>query len=398
MLQPVTMLHCAAAASVVACALHWWWSRHRRGPPFLSSPLRSPRTTAGHSAGGFEMWAGHARAELDAKAKPVGSLGTLEEWAVTLCAVQRTLSPKAGPASLMVFCADHGLKQAHAGVSPYPHDVTAHIFRALAEGSAAAAVLAEMCGAHLTVCDVGIASDVRRVVGSNGVRVCHEKIAHGSRDLVAHEALDDKMLDLALRAGKRVAAYEALTRGALILCVGEVGIGNTTTAAALLCALSGASPSECVGRGTGVDDVGLELKREVVRMALSRHAAVEKEPRALLAALGGLEIAAMVGAYLEAPKHGCVVLVDGFIASVAALAAVQMEPTCRRHMLFATRSAERGMQILSTALNVRPALDMGLRLGEGSGAALALPLVRAAAALMGMARLDEVLAAGSKAC
>ena len=352
-----------------------------------------------------------AEARLASLAKPPGSLGVLEDWAITLCKLQNTLQPVAEPQSVLVFCADHGVKKADGALSPFPASVSAAVFRALAAGISATATLAHSQNAHLTVVDVGIDGDVSRV-GSDQpwITVRHAKAARGSADLRSGPAMDEGALERALQAGTDCVADEVATRGAKVVAIGEVGIGNTTVAAALLCALTGADAAACCGRGTGLDDAGLEHKVATVRAACERAAPelARGAPsadsalvaRAALRLLGGYELAAMCGAYIEAARLGVAAVVDGFISGVAALCAARIAPACRAAMVFATSLAEepsstRGGDILAAALDARPALSMGLRLGEASGATLALPLLRAAAALVGRCgTLEEALALG----
>jgi len=350
-----------------------------------------------------------ARQRLDALAKPLRSLGLLEDWATTLAAVQSSLRPAADPASVLVFVADHGLKKADAAISPYPPAVTGSVFRALAAGVSATATLAQACNAHLTIVDVGIDGDVSDVQQATAaITVAHCKVSEGTRDCRTAPAMDAPTLARAIEVGREQLAAEVAERAVRVVAIGEVGIGNTTIAAALLSLLTGADPAECCGRGTGVDDAGLAHKVQVVRSVCAEHAASIADAgdeaaraRVALERVGGLELAAMAGAFMEAGARGVVAVVDGFISAVASLAAVRMEPGCRKNMLFATAfeeepEARRGGAVLAEALGAQvPALAMGLCLGEGSGAVLALPLVRAAAAVMGdMATLEQALALG----
>ena len=352
-----------------------------------------------------------AQERLASLAKPPGSLGVLEDWAATLCAVQKTLQPTAEPAAVVIFCADHGCKKADEALSPYPPVVTQAIFRSLAAGISGTAVLTRSAGASLTVVDVGIDGDMQQVQGAKEtIRVSHAKLSHGTDDCRTVPAMSEETVGAAINAGRSALADEA-ARGMRVVCVGEIGIGNTTSAAAMLAAMTGADVVECCGRGTGLDDEGLAHKVQTVKAALATHEhatahasdpedgeARQKAAREVLRCVGGLEIAAMAGAYLEAHKLHIVAVVDGFISAVAALCAVRMEPACRESMLFATALAEeplagRGGEVLEEALGATPALHMKLRLGEGSGGALALPLVRAAAAMVSeMGTLDEAMA------
>lgn len=374
---------------------------------------------------------GTALKHLASLAKPPGSLGDLEDWAATACEVQGTLTPSMESYALVVFCADHGVKKEDQALSPFPPVVTQAVFRALAAGLSATATLARAAGAKLTVVDCGIDGDVSDVAttaaavedeaggggncaqgadGGDGVlrshiSVVHAKVACGTQNLLAGPAMTDSQLSEALALGASCLASHARDHGAKAVGIGEVGIGNTTVAAALLAALTGASASDCCGRGTGLDESGLAHKVETVRKACECHhpaySSVEGEAakaRLVLKHLGGLEIAAMVGAYIEAPQSKVVVVVDGFISAVAALCAARMAPACRRNMVFATALEEEpqapaGGRILSAALgNPRPALSMRLCLGEASGAALAMPILRAAVKMVSsMGTLGEVM-------
>ena len=351
-----------------------------------------------------------AEARLASLAKPPGSLGVLEDWAITLSNPQKTLQPVAEPQSVLVFCSDHGVKKADAALSPFPASVSAAVFRALAAGISATATLARSQNAHLTVVDVGIDGDVSRVgSGQPWITVRHAKAARGSADLRSGPAMDEGALERALQAGTDCVADEVATRGAKVVAIGEVGIGNDDRRGAALRA-DGADAAACCGRGTGLDDAGLEHKVATVRAACERAAPelargapsadAALEALAALRLLGGYELAAMCGAYIEAARLGVAAVVDGFISGVAALCAARIAPACRSAMVFATSLAEepsstRGGAILAAALDARPALSMGLRLGEASGATLALPLLRAAAALVGRCgTLEEALALG----
>ena len=357
---------------------------------------------------------GDVAERLASLAKPPGSLGLLEEWATTLCKVQGTLTPEVDPVSVVVFCADHGVKKADDAISPFPSSVTQAVFRALAAGISGTAVISRSSSAHLTVVDCGIAGDVASVTaGAKGaaIEVMHKKVAEGTMDIRREAAMTDAQLDAALRVGRECVAAEATQRGARCVCVGEVGIGNTTSAAALLATLAGAPAADCCGRGTGLDETGLAHKVATVQAAVDFHAAgiaaaADSSPdapkvaaaREALRRLGGLETAAMVGAFQEAHERKMVVVVDGFIAATAALCAVRVDPPCRGSMLFATALAEepqalRGGDLLTRELGAQPALTMSLRLGEGSGAALAVPLLRTAVAVLTqMGTLQEALA------
>ncbi|HEY4306526.1 MAG TPA: nicotinate-nucleotide--dimethylbenzimidazole phosphoribosyltransferase [Gemmatimonadaceae bacterium] len=328
-----------------------------------------------------------ARRAIAAKTKPLGSLGQLEDVAVRIAVLQQTLQPAIERARVCVFAADHGVTD--EGVSAYPRVVTREMVRNFDRRGAAINVIARSSGADVDVIDVGVdCDDDRRTQRLPRVR-------RGSRNMVNEAAMTHDELDAALNVGTD-AARAAHADGVQALGLGEMGIGNTTAAAALLAALASHDASETIGRGTGIDDAGLERKRVVVIRALEFHASRPTGPRETLRALGGLEIAAITGAALEASRIGVAVLVDGFISTVGVLAALHIalaESEVRlaeltRALFFAHRSAERGHRLALEACaqfvdcDARPLLDLGMRLGEGSGAALALPILRAAAAVM----------------
>lgn len=314
-----------------------------------------------------------AQRAIDQKTKPPGSLGRLEACAVQLAMLQGTLTPQVTRGRIVVFAADHGVTA--AGVSAYPRQVTAEMVRNFARGGAAINVLARANDLELEVVDVGVDADFTGLDG-----IVPAKVAPGSANFLEQPAMSPAMLAAALAAG-RAAATRAAAAGVHMLGLGEMGIGNTTSAAALLSALTGAPVDETTGRGTGVDDEGLRRKREVVASAIARHAPFQSAESAL-AAVGGLELAAIAGAAMEGAARRMAVVVDGFISTVAVLAAVRIDPGIREALFFGHRSAERGHQVALAALDATPLLDLDLRLGEGTGAALAMPLLRSAAAIL----------------
>lgn len=304
--------------------------------------------------------------------KPPGSLGRLERLAVTLCAQQNSPRPDVDPVRVVVFAADHGV--CAEGVSAFPQAVTGQMIANFVAGGAAISVLAESLGAQMEVVNLGTVAPPPSTAG-----VVDERIAPGTANLARQPAMDQPQLMAALAAGERAAA-RAARQGARLLIGGEMGIGNTTSAAAVACALLGEPAEHLAGPGTGLDAQGMSHKIQVLRTALARHGA-EREPLAVLASLGGFEIVALAGALLGAAARRIPVLVDGFIVSVAALAAVRLQPTLRPWLLFAHHSPERGHGRVLAALQAEPLLALGMRLGEGSGAAVAVPLLRAACAL-----------------
>ncbi len=315
-------------------------------------------------------------AALDRQAqltKPPGSLGFLEELAVRLAAMQRCARPKVDKAWISVFAADHGI--AEEGVSAFPQAVTRLMLDNFVQGGAAISVLARHLDARLEVVDVGVAGPAEAADG-----LILARVGAGTANFARQAAMDTKQLAAALRVGAE-AAQRAFDFSAEIFIGGEMGIANTTSATALACALLKLGPDRLAGPGTGLDAAGVAHKREVVQRALVLHADSLDRPKEILRRLGGFEIAALAGAYLQAAALGLPVLVDGFISSIAALLAVRLQPACRDWLLFAHCSAEPGHRLVLEALDARPILDLSMRLGEGSGAALALPILRAACAL-----------------
>lgn len=314
--------------------------------------------------------------------KPAGSLGELEALAIRLAALQARERPRAQAVHIAVFAADHGVAQEN--VSAFPQAVTAQMIDNFASGGAAIAVLARHLKASFEVIDLGT---VVPSAATAGVR--REAIAPGTANFAREPAMREDQLAQALAAGRR-AAERAAAAGCEILIGGEMGIANTTSATALACALLHRKPAELAGRGTGLDERGLEHKIGVIQRALDLHAPHCASARETLRRLGGFEIAALAGAYIACAQRRVPILVDGFIASVAALCAQRLVPDLAPWLLFAHRSAETGHRAVLDALDARPLLDLGLRLGEASGAAVALPLLRLACELHnGMATFAE---------
>jgi nicotinate-nucleotide--dimethylbenzimidazole phosphoribosyltransferase len=324
-------------------------------------------------------WRNHKRfsaavAAVDAKTKPVGALGRIETLAIQLACIQDSLTPRVNQARVLIFAADHGV--ADDGVSAYPKAVTREMMRNFASGGAAICVFAKSVGAQLEVIDVGVDADMRDVEG-----LVHASVRRGTRNMRHEAAMTAAECAQAMQVG-RDAAQRAIDAGMHAILLGEMGIGNTTAAAAITSAITAAEPAQTVGRGTGIDDARHAQKIAIVSEVLSKHAAGSLSAVELLAAVGGLEIAAMTGAALHAAAHGLVVLVDGYIATAAVLIADRIDASVRRALVFAHRGSEPGHAIALAALNAQPLLMLELRLGEGSGAALALPLVQAAARML----------------
>jgi nicotinate-nucleotide--dimethylbenzimidazole phosphoribosyltransferase len=306
--------------------------------------------------------------------KPTGALGRLEQVAVDLAGLQRTEQPRAARVPIIVFAGDHGIVA--RGVSAYPQGVTIAMMANFASGGAAISVLARELGASLEVVDAGTLAQLP-LPG-----IVTDKPRCGSRDFSVEAALEPAELAFAFECGKR-AMLRAEVGQPDILIIGEMGIGNTTTSAAIASALLGVSAEEVAGSGTGVDAAGRSRKARLIDTALVLHGLTGRGVAAekVLRAVGGLEIAAICGAIIAATQRCIPILIDGFIVSVAALAAVRLNPSCQPFLLPSHQSAEQGHRLVLRALNVHPLVSLDLRLGEGSGAAIVLPLVRLACAL-----------------
>lgn len=322
------------------------------------------------------------RAQLDAKAKPLGALGRIEDLAVRLGLIAAGPPPSFDRALLLVFAGDHGMNA--EGVSAYPSAVTQAMVATFLAGKASANAFARAVGAELRVVDAGVDADL-----APHTQLLDAKIRRGSRNAAIEPALTPAEVVAALESGARI-ARRAAEEGFDILALGEMGIGNTASAALIMHRLAPAPLAECVGRGAGHDDAGLARKTAILERAAARSAATE--PLDVLAEFGGLEIAMMAGAIVGAASARVPVLIDGFIVSAAALAAIRWVPAVKDYCVFCHRSAEHGHGRLLAALEVDPLLGLDLRLGEGTGALLALPLARAASRLLSdVATLEDVL-------
>jgi nicotinate-nucleotide--dimethylbenzimidazole phosphoribosyltransferase len=324
---------------------------------------------------------GAARDHQAQLTKPPGSLGALEAHAIRLAGLQRSARPTVQQVWISVFAGDHGV--AAEGVSAFPQVVTGEMVRNFAHGGAAICVLARALGAQLEVVNLGTVNDPGELPG-----VRRAIIAPQTQNFCEQAAMAPAELDAALRAGADSVA-QAHAAGAQLFIGGEMGIANTTSAAALACALLGESPATLAGAGTGLDSAGIGHKAEVIARALARYPH-DTDALIWLQRVGGFEIAALTGAYMAAAQVGMAVLVDGFITTAAALAAVRINPGCRAWMFFGHRSHEQGHARVLAALDADPLLDLGLRLGEASGAATAVPLLRLACELhAGMATFAQ---------
>jgi nicotinate-nucleotide--dimethylbenzimidazole phosphoribosyltransferase len=321
--------------------------------------------------------------KIDQKTKPLGALGQLETLALQLGLIQRSEAITFQSPQMVVFAADHGI--ACEGVSAFPQAVTLQMVGNMLAGGAAINVFARQHGFALQVVDAGVAADL-----ADHPQLQQRKIAPGTRNICETSAMSSAQAQAALQAGMDV--MRGLSGN--VVAFGEMGIANTSPAALLLARLAGLPVSDVVGRGTGLDDAQLAHKQAVLQRALARHADVH-EPLAVLAALGGFEIAMMAGAMLQAASERRVVLVDGFIAGAAALVARALMPQVQDYLVFCHRSAERGHHLLLDHLKAVPLLNLDMRLGEGTGALLAWPLLQSAALFMAeMASFDSAGVSG----
>ncbi len=312
--------------------------------------------------------------QIDTKTKPLGSLGQLEDLARQLALVQQTLTPTLHRPHVLVFAADHGVAQ--AGVSQYPPEVTHQMVRNFAGGGAAINVFCRQNNLGLTIVDAGVRGSFADLPA-----VRDEKIAEGTHNFAHEPAMSAAQCADALQRGARL-VDELHATGCNVLGLGEMGIGNTSAAAVLMHLLTGHPLAECVGRGTGLDAAGRARKLATLTQAVAAHPPVGPDPLAALTTFGGFEIAQMCGAMLRAAERRMLLLIDGFIASAALLVAARLAPAVLAYCVFCHESDEHGHRLLLAELGGRPLLRLGLRLGEGTGCALAYPLVQAAASFL----------------
>ena len=324
-----------------------------------------------------------ARARQDRLTKPPGSLGRLEDLSVWVAACQGVCPPRQFQrARVVVFAGDHGVTS--AGVSAYPAEVTAQMVANFDAGGAAINVLAETAGASVRVVDIAVDSETPL-----SASIGEYKVRRGSGNIAVEDALSSEEADAAIAAGRRI-ADEEVDSGADLLIAGDMGIGNTTAATSLIAALTKSEPVAVVGRGTGVDDAGWARKTAAIRDALYRARGLSADPVGLLRVCGGADFAAMAGFCAQAAVRRTPVLLDGVVVTAAALVADRLAPGAREWWQAGHRSTEPAHTLALKHLELEPIIDMRMRLGEGTGAAVALPVVRAAvAALASMATFDE---------
>ena len=311
-----------------------------------------------------------ARERQNTLTKPLGSLGRLEELSIQLAGIYHSPSPTIEHKVILTMAGDHGVVA--EGVSAFPQEITAQMVGNFLNGGAAINILARHAGARVVVVDMGVASDLASLPG-----LVDRKIGRGTQNLAQGPAMTRRQALEALKAGADVAEAE-LDQGLDILAVGEMGIGNTTPSTAIASAFTGLPPGEIAGRGTGLDDDGLGRKIDAVERGLAVNQPDANDAVDVLAKVGGFEIGGMAGAILAAAAHGRAVMIDGFIATAAAMVAVGLAPGIRSYLIAGHLSNERGHRLMLDWLDLEPLLDLKMRLGEGTGAALSFSLAEAA--------------------
>jgi nicotinate-nucleotide--dimethylbenzimidazole phosphoribosyltransferase len=330
---------------------------------------------------------------IDQKTKPLGSLGRIETLAWQIARVQQSVRPSLQTPHILVFAADHGIA-AH-GVSAYPQDVSWQMVLNILNGGAAISVFSKIQGIGLSVIDVGVNYDFSEMPDKgHGAGLVHAKVSKATADMLHQPAMSFAECNQAILTGQQQVAKLA-DLGCNVIGFGEMGIANTSATSLLMSRLLNLPLEKCVGRGTGLDDLQLQNKLNLLTKVSVRHADTQT-PMAVLAAMGGLEIAAMAGGMLAAANRKLLILVDGFIASAAYLVAWQLQPAIADYAVFCHRSQEIGHQLLLEKLQVQPLLDLGMRLGEGSGCAVAFPLLRSAVTMLNdMASFSDAGVSGS---
>jgi nicotinate-nucleotide--dimethylbenzimidazole phosphoribosyltransferase len=310
--------------------------------------------------------------KIDLKTKPIGSLGKLEDVAFKISTIQQTLTPELKNPAMLIFAGDHGL--ADEGVSPFPKEVTHQMVLNFLGGGAAISVFCRQNGLNLKVVDAGVDFDF-----SKELNLIHAKAGYGTKNILKEPAMSEALCTAAITKGKEIVSKENET-GCNTIGFGEMGIGNTSSAALLMHKITGYSIEDCTGRGTGHDDEGLKKKTEILKKATGLYS--PKTPFEVLAVYGGFEIAMMVGAMLEAKERNMVIMVDGFISTAAFLIAHAMDIKIMENAIFCHASKEKGHRLMHEYLNVEALVDLNMRLGEGSGAAVAFPIIKAAVSFM----------------
>ena len=318
--------------------------------------------------------------KIDFKTKPLGSLGKLETIALKIGKIQNSLSPVLNKPTMLVFAADHGLVE--EGVSPFPKEVTSQMVFNFLNGGAAINVFCRLNVIDLKVVDAGV-----DYVFPDHPSLIQAKLANGTKNILKEPAMSTDLCQKALDKGAELVRNE-FDKGCNVIGFGEMGIGNTSSAALLMNKYTGIAIEDCTGRGTGLDDEGLNKKVAILARAAAKYQPAS--PLEILACYGGLEIAMMCGAMLEAKQKGMVILVDGFITTAAFLAAHAMDASVLDNAIFCHQSEEKGHKLMHAFLKVDSVVSIGMRLGEGSGAAVAYPLIKASVAFLNeMASFEE---------
>jgi nicotinate-nucleotide--dimethylbenzimidazole phosphoribosyltransferase len=315
-----------------------------------------------------------ARARQAQLTKPAGSLGRLEQLSIQIAGITGLARPRVDRAAVIVLAADHGV--ARQGVSAYPPEVTPQMVLNFLRGGAAINVLAGHVGAEVIVADLGVAADLPA-----HPQLISQKIGYGTQDLSVQAAMTIEQAQMAVLAGAEI-ANAAIDRGIQIIATGEMGIGNTTPSSAITAAITGTSAASVTGRGTGIDDAGVQRKVALIEQSLALHRLDPCDGMAVLAAVGGFEIAGLAGVILAAATRRVPVVIDGFISGAAALIAATLAPAVRPFLIAGHRSVEQGHRVILEYLGLEPLLDLDLRLGEGTGAVLALSLCQAACKIL----------------
>ncbi|MBI2886326.1 MAG: nicotinate-nucleotide--dimethylbenzimidazole phosphoribosyltransferase [Chloroflexi bacterium] len=327
------------------------------------------------SIGGLDQDAmAAARARQDRLTKPRGALGRLEELSVQLAGITGRVTPSLERKAVVVMAADHGVAQ--QGISAYPQEVTAQMVANFLGGGAAINVLARQAGARVVVVDAGVAADL-----PSHPLLVSRKVARGTADFTLGPAMSRQEAHQSIQVGLEV-VEDLISQGLDLMATGDMGIGNTTASSALVAAFTGQPPAAVTGRGTGIGQAAWERKVEVVSHGLARHKVDPGDPIDVLARLGGLEIGGLAGVMLGAAAHRVPVVIDGFISGAAALVVVALCPRVKEYLIASHRSAEPGHAAALQGLGLKPLLDLDLRLGEGTGAVLAFPLLEAAVRLL----------------
>jgi len=312
-------------------------------------------------------WFGVAHERWDSLTKPKKSLGMLEEIAARVVAIREEELPESLGKEVFVFAGDHGVVS--EGTSPYPQEVTGLMVRNFLQGGAGINILARCAGAGVTIVDIGMKDELPDING-----LVRRNVRRGTRNMAEGPAMTLKETEAAIDTGVEM-AEEAFSRGALMVATGEMGIGNTTPSAALFSALLPAAVEDVTGRGTGLDDDGLRRKAAVIARALEVNSRAMGDPLSALSAVGGLEIAGICGLCIGGAARRMMVVVDGFISTAAALVAMRLNPDIRDYLFFSHKSSEKGHGVFFKKEGIRPILDLGLRLGEGTGAVLGMQII-----------------------